>query len=166
MRDAEKKQARPVSFDAYGASGMAVPGVAKLGFLPDVSLRPGSLGLMSKSGTLSYEAGYRLAERDMSPTTLHGVARLLLGALGLSLLALAALLLVESLPISAAWVALSGAILLVAAVYEHGRYQAAVAADRSGFQRTEEVFTDPTSGQRMRVWFDPATGQRDYRPEG
>jgi len=102
----------------------------------------------------------------MSPSTLHGVARLLLGALGLSLLALAALLLVESLPISAAWVALSGAILLVAAVYEHGRYQAAVAADRSGFQRTEEVFTDPTSGQRMRVWFDPATGQRDYRPEG
>ena len=42
-----------------GAStpGMAVPGVAKLGFLPDVSLRPGHLGSMSKSGTLSYEPG-------------------------------------------------------------------------------------------------------------
>jgi hypothetical protein len=102
----------------------------------------------------------------MNPRTLHGVARLLLGALGVSLLALALFLVVESLPISAAWVALGGGVLLVAAIYEHGRYQAAIAADRSQFQRTEEVFTDPTSGQRMRVWFDPATGQRDYRPEG
>ena len=102
----------------------------------------------------------------MSPRTLHGVARLLLGALGVSLLALGVFLLMEGLPISAAWVLLGGAILLVASVYEHGRYQAAVAADRSQFQRTEEVFTDPTSGQRMRVWFDPTTGQRDYRPEG
>ena len=34
--------------------GMAVAEVAKLGFLPDVSLKSGPLGLMSKSGTLSY----------------------------------------------------------------------------------------------------------------
>jgi len=49
-----------------GAStpGMAVAGESKLGFLPDESLRPGPLGLMSKSGTLSYEAGYR---RKMLP---------------------------------------------------------------------------------------------------
>src|SRR5260221_4649454 len=40
-----------------GAStpGLAVPGEMKLGFLPNVSLRPGPLGMMSKSGTLSYE---------------------------------------------------------------------------------------------------------------
>ena len=45
-----------------GAStpGLAIPGEMKLGFLPDVSLRPGPLGMMSKSGTLSYETGYRL----------------------------------------------------------------------------------------------------------
>ena len=33
--------------------GMAVAEVAKLGFLPDVSLKSGPLGLMSNSGTLS-----------------------------------------------------------------------------------------------------------------
>jgi succinyl-CoA synthetase alpha subunit len=45
-----------------GAStpGLAVPGEMKLGFLPDVSLRPGPLAVMAKSGTLSYEVGYRL----------------------------------------------------------------------------------------------------------
>ena len=45
-----------------GAStpGLAIPGEMKLGFLPDVSLKPGPLGMMSKSGTLSYETGYRL----------------------------------------------------------------------------------------------------------
>ena len=37
-----------------GAStpGLAVPGECKLGFLPDVCLNPGPVGIMSKSGTL------------------------------------------------------------------------------------------------------------------
>jgi succinyl-CoA synthetase alpha subunit len=58
-----------------GAStpGMAIPGEAKLGFLPDVSLLPGSLGLMSKSGTLSYESGFRLAERGVGTSICIGV---------------------------------------------------------------------------------------------
>jgi succinyl-CoA synthetase alpha subunit len=58
-----------------GAStpGMAVPGEAKLGFLPDDSLRPGPLGLMSKSGTLSYETGYRLAQRGVGTSVWVGV---------------------------------------------------------------------------------------------
>ncbi len=58
-----------------GAStpGMAVAGEAKLGFLPDDSLRPGPLGLMSKSGTLSYEAGYRLARRGVGTSVWVGV---------------------------------------------------------------------------------------------
>ena len=58
-----------------GAStpGMAVPGEAKLGFLPDDSLSPGPLGLMSKSGTLSYEAGYRLTQRGIGQSVWIGV---------------------------------------------------------------------------------------------
>lgn len=58
-----------------GAStpGMAVPGEAKLGFLPDDSLSPGPLGLMSKSGTLSYEAGYRLTRRGVGQSVWIGV---------------------------------------------------------------------------------------------
>jgi hypothetical protein len=34
-----------------------------------------------------------------------------------------------------------------------------------GFQRTEERFLDPSTGVLMRVWFDPATGERRYVPE-
>jgi hypothetical protein len=30
---------------------------------------------------------------------------------------------------------------------------------------TAEVFIDPETGQRMRVWFDPATGVREYRKD-
>ena len=58
-----------------GAStpGMAIAGEVKLGFLPDDSLRPGALGLMSKSGTLSYEAGYRLAGRGVGTSVWIGV---------------------------------------------------------------------------------------------
>jgi succinyl-CoA synthetase alpha subunit len=58
-----------------GAStpGMAVPGEAKLGFLPDDSLTPGPLGLMSRSGTLSYEAGYRLARQGIGTSVWVGV---------------------------------------------------------------------------------------------
>lgn len=58
-----------------GAStpGMAVPEEVKLGFLPDDSLKPGPLGLMSRSGTLSYEAGYRLAQRGVGTSVWIGV---------------------------------------------------------------------------------------------
>jgi succinyl-CoA synthetase alpha subunit len=53
--------------------GMAIAGEVKLGFLPDDSLKPGPLGLMSKSGTLSYEAGYRLAQRGIGTSVWMGV---------------------------------------------------------------------------------------------
>lgn len=53
--------------------GMAVAEVAKLGFLPDVSLKSGPLGLMSKSGTLSYESGFRLAQRGIGTSVWIGV---------------------------------------------------------------------------------------------
>lgn len=33
------------------------------------------------------------------------------------------------------------------------------------YQRTDEVFDDPQTGKRMRVWYDPASGRREYRPE-
>ena len=32
-------------------------------------------------------------------------------------------------------------------------------------ESTGEVFIDPATGQRMRVWYDPETGNRDYRPD-
>ena len=76
-----------------------------------------------------------------------------------------------------------GLVLIVGAVIERIRYRSE-SAERVGavrpdpaaanptdeplegrFRRTDEVFVDPTSGHRMRVWLDPATGERRYRAE-
>ena len=69
------KRCRAAETIWIGAStpGMAIPGEAKLGFLPDDSLKPGPLGLMSKSGTLSYESGYRLAQAGVGTSVWIGV---------------------------------------------------------------------------------------------
>jgi len=66
-------QAAGVTWIGASTPGMAVPGAAKLGFLPDTALLPGPLGIMSKSGTLSYEAGYRLALRGIGASVWVGV---------------------------------------------------------------------------------------------
>jgi succinyl-CoA synthetase alpha subunit len=58
-----------------GAStpGMAIAGEAKLGFLPNDALIPGPVGIMSKSGTLSYESGFRLAQAGTGTSAWIGV---------------------------------------------------------------------------------------------
>jgi succinyl-CoA synthetase alpha subunit len=58
-----------------GAStpGLAIPGKAKLGFLPSASLAPGDLGIMAKSGTLSYEVCHRLVEAGLGQSLWVGV---------------------------------------------------------------------------------------------
>lgn len=33
------------------------------------------------------------------------------------------------------------------------------------WQRTDELFRDPSSGRLMRVWIDPADGTRHYVPD-
>lgn len=53
--------------------GIAIPGRTKLGFLPDVSLRPGRIGVMAKSGTLSYEVCHRLVLRGHGQSLWVGV---------------------------------------------------------------------------------------------
>jgi succinyl-CoA synthetase alpha subunit len=53
--------------------GLAIPGKMKLGFLPSVSLAPGKLGTMAKSGTLSYEVCHRLVARGYGQSLWVGV---------------------------------------------------------------------------------------------
>jgi len=55
----------------------------------------------------------------------------------------------------------------VIALFGWDRYRGKPTSASSGgaAQPTSEVFVDPDTGRRMRVWYDPATGQRDYRPE-
>jgi succinyl-CoA synthetase alpha subunit len=73
LRARRLTQEAAVTWIGASTPGMAVPGQAKLGFLPEASLKPGPLGLMSKSGTLSYEAGYRLAQQGIGTSVWVGV---------------------------------------------------------------------------------------------
>ena len=64
-------------------------------------------------------------------------------------------------------VVIGGAII---AIFGWDRYRGGAARGQAGAaasqaQPTSEVFLDPETGQRMRVWFNPATGEREYRPE-
>ena len=65
--------ASDVTWIGPSTPGMAVPGEAKLGFLPDTTLASGPLGIMSKSGTLSYESGYRLVQKGIGQSVWVGV---------------------------------------------------------------------------------------------
>ena len=76
---------------------------------------------------------------------------------------------------------LIGAAILIAVVYERSRYRSAEADGRNdkpgpgggepvgalpaGFRATTEVFIDPATGRRMRVYLQPATGDRRYMAE-
>ncbi len=80
------------------------------------------------------------------------------------------------------WLGATGMAFIVAALIERVRYRSE-ATDRAGlptgpaggeppgtqldprFRRSDEVFVDPTSGERMRVWLDPRSGERRYVPE-
>ncbi len=80
------------------------------------------------------------------------------------------------------WLVVVGMVLIVAGIVERFRYRSEI-ADQSGlpvgpgggeptgqpletrFRRTDEVFVDPTSDRRMRVWLDRETGERRYRAE-
>ncbi len=73
LRARRLTQEAAVTWIGASTPGMAVPGEAKLGFLPEASLTPGPLGLMSKSGTLSYESGYRLTQRGIGTSVWIGV---------------------------------------------------------------------------------------------
>ena len=114
-----------------------------------------------------------------------GAARLLALALGLTL-AVAGLATMAvggaGLSITGLWLVLIGGAFIVGTLIERVRYRSE-SADRLGaptgpgggepadarleprFRRTDEIFADPTSGLRMRVWIDPSSGERRYVAE-
>ncbi|MEO8272808.1 MAG: hypothetical protein ABI620_01915 [Chloroflexota bacterium] len=116
---------------------------------------------------------------------LSALVRGALIALGL-LVMLAGIAVITTLPggdpISGLQLVAFGAVIVVASVIERQRYRSS-AAERSGaptgpgggepagalearFRPTTELFIDPTTGRRMRVVVDPASGERRYVAEG
>ncbi len=80
-------------------------------------------------------------------------------------------------PAPGLWAVVVGAAGILAVVLERSRYRSAASEHTSGepgpgggepappgppFRPTDERFVDPTSGRRMRVYVDPATGERRY----
>jgi hypothetical protein len=79
------------------------------------------------------------------------------------------------------WPAFLGGVAIVAVTLERARYRSEAAERTSGdpgpgggepsvpiapFEATDELFVDPTSGKRLRVYLNPATGERRYHAEG
>ena len=79
------------------------------------------------------------------------------------------------------WAIVIGCTAIAAVVLERSRYRSGASERTAGepgpgggeptmpaapFRPTGEVFVDPTSGHRLRVYLDPATGERRYFAEG
>ncbi len=66
------------------------------------------------------------------------------------------------------WVILAVVIVgIVIALFGWDRYRGSRkgASNGGASQPTDEVFIDTGTGRRMRVWYDPDTGKREYRHE-
>lgn len=62
-----------------------------------------------------------------------------------------------------------GAIVLIGTLFERWRYRRIEEPPNGHWQRTDEQFIDPSTGDAVEVMFDPRTGERRYvaaKPRG
>jgi succinyl-CoA synthetase alpha subunit len=53
--------------------GILSPGKANVGIIPDAFFKPGNVGVVSRSGTLTYQIGNELAQRGFGNSTIVGI---------------------------------------------------------------------------------------------
>ena len=79
----------------------------------------------------------------------------------------AAILLVAHVTIALViYLAINGLIIVGAILFERSNYRSNADRTQGKWQPTGERFNDPTSGQIVEVYYNPQTGERDYRESG
>lgn len=73
VRVMEYLKGKPSRLIGPNCPGVITPGIAKIGIMPGYIHTPGSVGLISKSGTLTYEAAWQLGNIGLGQSTAIGI---------------------------------------------------------------------------------------------